>query len=528
MTHLKEILQALLVLVPLSIFGLWRWSMWLTRKLGGLFYRPVIKPWPKDQQRPTVSLVVPVYNEDPAVFALAMKSWLKNGVDEIVAVIDSSNVAHIVNFERQYKNHPKVKTRLIVTKKPGKRPALVDGILQANGDIIALVDSDTIWADNTKEKILPYFLQKNIGGVSAQQRIFQPKTIAQVLFDIVLWTRYNEELPFLLGAGQVVNTLSGRTAFYRREALLDDKNDNMHCLTHEFYFKSRCISGDDKRLTHLILEQGWLATYAKNAMVYTPGMKDIKSFLKQRLRWTRNSWRADTRAFQRGWMFRHPTLSFFNLDRFLQPFFMLIGPIVFVFALYQHAWITAGILALWWCTSRTVRLFGYFRENPKRLIYLPAYIIFSYYNALMKIYAWSTILEQGWITRWDEKRLNRAKRKSLFIGLSATVLVVLGMILFVNWLHLDLGILVKGERIPLTQGLGLSPIKIPEIPAQEPKLHPDSNTDTELAVYTVAHNDNIMLISKKIGIPVDDLERTNNLNKKSILATGDLIYYFPK
>ena len=46
----------------------------------------------------------------------------------------------------------------------------------------------------------------------------------------------------------------------------------------------------------------------------------MKSFLKQRLRWTRNSWRADSRAFQRGWIFRHPALAFFNLDRFVQTF----------------------------------------------------------------------------------------------------------------------------------------------------------------------------------------------------------------
>ena len=528
MIQLREILQALLVFVPLSIFGLWRWSMWLTRKIGGLFYRPVLSSWPKAVPKPTVSLVVPVYNEDPDVFALAMKSWLKNDVDELVVVIDSSNVAHIADFERRYKNHPKIKTRLIVTKKPGKRPALADGILQASGDIIALADSDTIWEDDTKEKILPYFLQANVGGVAAQQRIYHPKTIAQILFDIVLWTRYNEELPFLLGAGYVVNTLSGRTSFYRREALINPKHDNLHYLTHEFYFRSRCISGDDKRLTHLILEQGWLATYAKNAMVYTPGMKDMKSFLKQRLRWTRNSWRADTRAFQRGWIFRHPTLAFFNLDRFVQPFFMLIGPIIFGFAVYEKAWVTAGILLIWWSVSRTIRLFGYFRANPKRIIYLPFYIVFSYYNALMKIYAWATILEQGWITRWDAKRFAGKRRKSLFFGWAVTFAVVIGVIFFINSFHVDLRVLMSGDRIPATQNLGLSPVQIPAIASESPKLHPDANTDTELATYTVQSGDNLDIIANKIGISIDVLERTNNITKKSTLEIGDPVYYFPK
>src|SRR5204862_4311574 len=131
------------------------------------------------------------------------------------------------------------------------------GIEMASGDLIALVDSDTIWDDHVTEKVVPFFEKPTMGGVTVAQRISNPHSIGNVLFDILLWTRYREEVPFLLGVGKVFNTLSGRTAFYRRQALLDPEFNNMHDLRHEWFLGSRAVSGDDKRLSHLVIRQGW-------------------------------------------------------------------------------------------------------------------------------------------------------------------------------------------------------------------------------------------------------------------------------
>ena len=40
-------------------------------------------------------------------------------------------------------------------------------------------------------------------------------------------------------------------------------------------------------------------------------------------------------------------------------------------------WLFVGILVAWWFVSRTVRLFSYFRHYPKRIIYLPSWIMLS-------------------------------------------------------------------------------------------------------------------------------------------------------
>jgi hypothetical protein len=79
-----EPLEALLLYVPLSIIGLWRWSYWLIRRLGAAAYRPKVRPWPEGEKRPSVTIVTPVYNEDPELFDKAVRSWMLNGVEEIV------------------------------------------------------------------------------------------------------------------------------------------------------------------------------------------------------------------------------------------------------------------------------------------------------------------------------------------------------------------------------------------------------------------------------------------------------------
>ncbi|MBC7869130.1 glycosyltransferase [Candidatus Saccharibacteria bacterium] len=525
-----SVFKDLLLYVPLSIIGLWRWSFWLVKRFAATTYHPNVRPWPKNQPRPTVSIVTPVYNEDPIVFEQALQSWRKNGVEEVIAVIDKSNTNHIVNFTRTYVNAEpsKTKFRLIVTPKPGKRAALCDGIDKASGDLIALVDSDTIWDDNVLEKTIPYFKNPRIGGATVSQRISNPDTAANILFDILLWTRYKEEVPFLLGVGMALNTLSGRTAIYRREAILNIDYDNLHQLRHEFFMGTRGISGDDKRLTHLILQQGWHTAFVLGATVYTPGLDSLRVFFKQRLRWTRNSWRADLRAVGKGWVWMHPALAIFMIDRFFQPLFMLIGPVVLVLAVVHQEWLFAGILIAWWLVSRFIRIFGYFRSHPKRLVYLPVYIVYGYVNALFKIYALATLLEHSWATRWHK---NRAKRKS-FIKKSATVLGGYVAIVICTVLLTQLALSFRqqsGANVDIQPPVDVAAFereaqKLRGLQAS-PIIIEDGIDPTEVKTYIVQQGDTMQALSTSLGMSVGDLKRLNSIADSDNINIGQAIVY---
>ncbi len=527
-TSLLEFIRGALVYVPLSLIGAWRWSFWIVRLTAARLYRPKQKTWPSDRPRPTVSLVTPVYNEDPVVFEQAIQSWIKNGVTEIIVVIDKSNTRHIVDLERRYVRRKDVHIRLVVTPKPGKRAALADGINRAKGQLIVLVDSDTIWGDKVLERSLPYFLDPAIGGATVGQRIQNPNTAANVMFDILLWTRYREEVPFLLAVGKVFNTLSGRTAFYRREALLNPNHDNLHDLRHELFLGTRGVSGDDKRLTHLILEQGWHVTYVTGAWVFTPGLGTVRQFMKQRLRWTRNSWRADLRAFKRGWVLKHPGLAIFMLDRFFQPFFMLLGPVACAVALYSHDWLAAGILAVWWMTSRFIRLFPYFKKYPARIIYLPAYIVYGYANAITKIYALATLLEHSWATRWHAYRMKnkRSIQKLVTVGGGA-----LGVGLF---LSLVTSFVLKthnetGAGIKVPQAVQAAEfdgeISFASKAPLEPAFPPDALLPTGVKSYVVKPGDTLDALAQQFGTTSKELKKLNAMRDPDTIVVGQTLIY---
>jgi hypothetical protein len=77
------------------------------------FYRPIV-----NDHREGLSVVVPVYDEDPIIFAYAIESWLANGVDDIVLVIDVTDKRSQEELASRYP------VRVLITDVPGKRDAL--------------------------------------------------------------------------------------------------------------------------------------------------------------------------------------------------------------------------------------------------------------------------------------------------------------------------------------------------------------------------------------------------------------------
>lgn len=411
--YLQQYADRYAFLVPLGLIGVWRWSVWIGKEIIGSNYTPKTKEY-----RASVSIITPVYNEHPDVFRKALASWKKNKPKEIIAVIDYSDKTCIdifKKFARTSKN-----AVLIVTKKPGKRPALADGIAKATSEIVALVDSDTIWDENVIRFGLSPFNDKKVAGVATYQSVLEPKTFAQKIFDVQLDLRYMQEYPFLAAAGDALVCLSGRTAFYRRE-IVDGLREE---LVNETFFGKPVISGDDKCLTYLVLAAGWKVAYQSNSHVYTPGMADLGSYLKQRIRWSRNSLRADMKAIYQGWPLKHPALFFFQIDKVLQSFVVILSPIFFFIAVAYREWIIAAIIFAWWFISRAIKMHSHLAIKPQNISILPGFVIYSFLTGIIKIYALFTLNTQGWITRWDKSRMKQLRFLNEVPAYMATAVVI--------------------------------------------------------------------------------------------------------
>lgn len=412
---IDSILINLAILTPIGMIGVWRWSIWLIKKIVGGFYRPI-----KGTFTAAVSIVTPVYNENPEVLTKAVESWLTNKPKEIIAVIDHSDKSSVAVFQSLEKRYPGI-CKYVITTVPGKREALAKGIKLAGSEIVALVDCDTLWTDTTLTNALKPFSVERIGGVATRQNVLSPQTVAEKIFDILLDLRYVDDMPFLSATGYYQRCLSGRTAFYRKAALIPVLDG----LITEKFLGSKVISGDDKALTYLIQQNGWGTYYQKNSVVYTYGMKSMRQFIKQKVRWTRNSWRADIKAFFGFWVWKNPIFAVGFIDSALQPFTLLLSPAFFLATVYFNLWIPALILVIWWHVSRLIKLFPHWVRRPQDVSLLPLFIIFSFVSAVIKIYALISLNNQGWITRWDKSRLHNFGVARMAAQSLATLCIVL-------------------------------------------------------------------------------------------------------
>jgi hyaluronan synthase len=368
---------------PLGVLGLIRWGTWLIRRIPAVLYKPVI-----NDHRMSMSIVVPVYQEDPQILATAIESWLANDVEEVILVIDASDTT----CQDVAARYP---VTVVITDVPGKRDALRRGWRAARTELVALVDSDTIWADDVAVEVAKPFADPRIGGVGTRQSVYGSKGFLARITDMFLDHRYFDENASQSLLGKAVSCLSGRTAVYRRELLLEIEDDFMN----ETFWGVQSLSGDDKRLTTLILERGHLTYMQRTAEVWSTFPDRWRTFFRQRLRWARNTWRSDLRALSKPWVWRHPFLAYTMIDKGLSSFTLLLGPIAMGFALVTQNWILAGVLLLWWQVSRAAKLAPHIRRRPSSFFFVLGYVVVSWLMAIIKITALVTIRKQAWLTR---------------------------------------------------------------------------------------------------------------------------------
>ncbi|MCC6437004.1 MAG: glycosyltransferase [Acidimicrobiales bacterium] len=381
-------MRALLFVIPIGILGLIRWSSWLIRRVPAVLYRP----YPEGHYEP-ITVVTPVYQEDPEIFRAAVASWLANrGVQEVICVVDTTDTTCIEIAKQLSMRSP---VTLIVTDVPGKRDALRRGWEAAKTEIVALVDSDTIWADDVAARVVEPFVDPEVGGVGTRQNVLNPETLWQRINDFYLDSRYLDEVAGQTQWGQAVSCLSGRTAVYRRSLLLEISHDFMT----ETFMGVPCNSGEDKRLTMLTLRKGYKTWMQQNARVWSTFPRGARTFFRQRLRWARNTWRSDLRALRERWVFRHKWLAFSMLDKAVSSFTLLVAPVFMIFALVTRHFAIAGFLALWWLVSRGIKYLPHLQRRPLDVLLLPAFILVTFVVAGMKIVALLSIRRQRWLTR---------------------------------------------------------------------------------------------------------------------------------
>jgi hyaluronan synthase len=375
--------------LPIGIIGAISWTVWLVRKVMSARYSPLVNDF-----RTTTSVVVPSFREDPDVLERCLDTWLAQGPDEVIVVLD---VQDLEARDRLVARRDR-RIHVMVFQHEGKRSALGVGIRAARHDVLVLTDSDTAWEPGLLDAVQMPFVDPAVGAVGTRQNVFEPhSSIWRRVADWIIDLRYLDYVPATARKGGVV-CLSGRTAAYRRSAVLPVLAN----VEHEYFLGRRCVAGDDGRLTWLVLAQGYRTEHQDSARALSMFPATFKAFCKQRVRWSRNSYRCYLTAMYQGWLWRQPLISQLTVFQILFTPVTMFAAVYYVAAAFtspqRDLAVTLGIL--WLFVGRAIRSYSHLRRKPSDLLILPLVTLVIMMVALpIKTWAFVTMNKQGWLTR---------------------------------------------------------------------------------------------------------------------------------
>jgi cellulose synthase/poly-beta-1,6-N-acetylglucosamine synthase-like glycosyltransferase len=236
--------------------------------------------------------------------------------------------------------------------------------------------------------------------------------------------------PALSRSGSV-HVLNGECYAVRRDLALQYLND----FQDQRFMGKKFDSGDDGWMTTLLLRHGHKTVFQATALAVTEPPVTLRGYVRQQLRWNRNSTRRTLHAITQKWAYKrgpmYPFHLFITLIR--APFWMTIivlaliryltGTSIGVFATrwFEPTWsnwrIVLFVLAI--IIVRCLRGLPYLLREPKAFIFLPLYaFIAPFLLAPMKIYAMLTVRNANWITRGGataSRRWLRAAQAGMYI-----------------------------------------------------------------------------------------------------------------
>jgi cellulose synthase/poly-beta-1,6-N-acetylglucosamine synthase-like glycosyltransferase len=378
--------------MPVALAGLVVWGLWLYRVILSNRSRPVVNNFST-----TTSVVVPSFHEDPDILMRCLDSWLAQNPTEIIIVLD---IRDTEAYERvSALKIPSV--RPILFRHAGKRSALSRGIRESSGEVLVLVDSDTSWQPGLLAAVQMPFADPLVGGVGTQQNVFQRESsVWRRIADWMINLRYYNYVP-AMGAAGAVACLSGRTAAYRRSVVVP----LLPNLEDEFFLGRRCIAGDDGRLTWLVLGAGYKTVHQSTARALSMFPNTLSAFIKQRVRWSRNSYRCYITAIHKGWLWRVPFVTKVTvLQILLTPVTMGVTMGYLVLSRLELTGPGIALTIGWMLLGRGIRGISHLKRHPWEIFLLPLLAVMVIVVALpVKTYALFTMNKQGWLTRSENQ-----------------------------------------------------------------------------------------------------------------------------
>lgn len=226
----------------------------------------------KLKKYPSVTIIVPCWNEETTVsrtiHSLLNLDYPKDKLK--IMVVDDGSKDNTWSVVQKFRNHPQIE--LHSKENGGKYTALNFGISKLSTDLVGCLDADSYVHKDAMKKIALYFEDKETMAVAPSIKLWQPKTVLQLLqkveYGFGIFTRK------MFHYMQAIYITPGPFSIFRRE-VFEKLGGYKHAHNTE-----------DIEIALRMQKNGYKIAHAHQAIVYTVPPKTLKKLLKQRVRWS--------------------------------------------------------------------------------------------------------------------------------------------------------------------------------------------------------------------------------------------------
>jgi cellulose synthase/poly-beta-1,6-N-acetylglucosamine synthase-like glycosyltransferase len=285
------------------------WSHLALKMAASLRARPHTVAPGSDLDSLRVDVVVPIYNEDPALLAAGIRSMIRQTrLPRAVWLVDDGSrhgdqpfyilqdpVVVEAAADLEVAGVQVVKAR---QENRGKRHAQSVAFTRSDADIFVTVDSDTVLKDDAVEKLLIPFSRPatmSVGGTACGQN-YQKSLFTRVLESGFVMSFIQGRMAE--GSFGSVRVNCGILAAYRGDVV----RDNMDRFLNQYFLHRPVTAGDDRALTLFAKERG-RTEFQPEAVAYSALPVSVGHLVRQRLRWCRSF------CWGTIWLLRRPITS---------------------------------------------------------------------------------------------------------------------------------------------------------------------------------------------------------------------------
>jgi len=348
-------------------------------------------------ERKFVSVIIPAYNEEK-VIAKTIESTLEIDYPqkEIIVVDDGSKD----NTLRIAKSYEQDNVKVLHKENGGKASALNYGLTFARGEIIAVLDADTIVGRSSLKEVVKIFADdENIAAVAGNVKVRNR----------VNWLTWCQALEYVAGLQiarrafdmfGAITIVPGALGTFKKSILMDSGGYDKETIVEDF------------DTTVKILKSGMIVKGTTKSIAYTEAPKSFIDFYKQRKRWYRGNLQVlfkhrDALSNPRFGFLQKLAFPYMALSMIVLPItgFLILGSAILALLQGDFRFLVGSfaffIILQYLMTALAVRIDG---DEP-RLILFSVFFIFGF-KQILDFLLLRALLEQllGKKARWTSAK----------------------------------------------------------------------------------------------------------------------------